>query len=366
MKIAFVHDFLTQYGGAERLLETLVSFFPDDQCDIYTLAYRSEAFPKPWLKSLQIKQIAPSLPLVDRYPQLYAPYLVSCIESLDFRGYDLVISSDLIFAKCVICPVGVAHICYMHTPARMLYPLDERIESSRGALSFFTMFQKSYLRVVESVALHRIDCVLTNSVTTASRISTYFHVSPRVVYSFVDIPRDDEFHARYKETSDYFLCISRLVPHKRLELAVMACSALHERLVVIGEGESLGSLQQCAGPTIEFRGFVSDDEKATFIGGSRALIVPGVEDLGLTPLEVMSYGKPVIAYGEGGVTETVVEGSTGLFFDQQSVNSLQEAITKFSSMAFNPVACREQAAKFSLLHFEKAIKSIVDEALLSR
>lgn len=364
LKVALVHDFLTQYGGAERFLEALLRIFSEWDVTIYTLVFRPEAFPKNW-RSYPIQTIAWDLPKIDYYPQLYAPYLLTCIERLSLVEYDLVFSSDLIFAKCVVCPPHVTHISYQHTPASVLYPyLDEN--EKKGFVGAVTAMQKSFLRNQEFISAQRTDRLLTNSHVTAERIEKFYRRKPEVVYSFVDIPPESTFSSVYKVEGEYFLCLSRLVGAKKLELVIEACNELHEPLVVVGEGSERQHLEEIAGPTIRFTGYVSDNERAKLIGRAKALIVPGIEDLGLVPLEVMAYGKPVIAYRAGGVTETVVDKVTGCFFDEQSASGVIHGIKLFNEITFDSTRCRERASAFSRDVFEAKIKSIVDEALTNR
>ncbi len=363
MKIALVHDFLTQYGGAERFLEALALCF-DNQVDIYTLTYDHTKFPAHW-KGLRITSVASSLPKIDVYPQIYAPYLVSVMERLDLSSYDVVITSDVIFSKFVICPPQVVHISYMHTPAQTLYGfLDEQKRSIKSSL--VSMFQKSFLRNHEYIAVQRIDRLLTNSHTTADRMASYYKRKATVIYSFVDVPEQKEFAKVYSSSSDYFICLSRLVRSKRVDLAVRACNELKVKLVIVGEGSERSYLESIAGETITFVGYVDDTKRNLLIAQSKGLIFPGFEDFGLAPLEVMAWGKPVIAYAKGGVCESVVDGQTGIFFEQQTVDAVVGALQRFSTMKFNPEACRLRASDFSRSKFNLRIKSIVDEAVANR
>lgn len=360
MKIALVHDFLTQYGGAERFLEAVYTIFKSDDVQIFTLRFNAQAFPEVW-NTYPINQLAYALPYIDYYPQLYAPYLTAVVEQLDFAEFDVVFSSDLIFAKNVICQPRTAHISYQHTPSRNLYPYAASSEKRVGMLQLATMFQKSFLRSQEYIATTRIDRLLTNSRTTAERIWAYYKRSAEVIYSFVDIPSREEFVNKYKPEGEYFLCVARLVADKRIELAVQACNALGQALVVVGDGSERAKLEKLAGPSIRFVGQVDDNKKQELFAQCKALIVPGLEDFGLTPLEAMAWGKPVLAYGDGGVTESVVNGETGEFFYNQSSEDIERVISEFDPSRYSAQKCRDQASRFSRGIFEQKIKSVVDE-----
>jgi glycosyltransferase involved in cell wall biosynthesis len=361
MKIALVHDFLLQYGGAERFLETLHALFPE--APVYTLCYDSAEFPSSW-SSWEVRTLFPRLPFIDLYPQLYAPLLVSTIQSVDFSEYDVVISSDSIFAKMILCPSRTRHICYQFTPADMLYHYLSDAPQSLGKF-LFTGFQKAFLRDCDFVAAGRVDRLLTLSDYTAQRILKYYHRSAEVLYYGVSIPTEDEVNACIREgvSDDYYLVVSRLTPQKRVDLAVAACTRLKKKLIVCGVGREAARLRSIAGETVLFKEFVSDEERNSLYAQCRALLFTSEEDFGLTPLECNAWGRPVIAYRRGGVCETILEGVSGVFFDEQSVSSVCDTITRFEQMSFVSDHCRASACRFSLEQFISGFRAIIDEEI---
>lgn len=365
MKIALVHDFLTQYGGAERFLEAVISFFGEESIEIYTLRFNPHVFPAHW-KRYTIHSLARNFPKIDYFSHFYFFYVVPLIEKINFSAYDLVFSSDLIFAKYVIVPAHIPHISYQHTPAAMLYPYQSDVYKRSIFAHLAGSIPKSFLRAHEYIASQRIDRLLTNSQTTAERISKYYNRDAEVVYSFVDIPSEEEFRSLYNERGEYYICISRLVQQKRIDLVVQACRELQVPLIVIGDGPERAWLEEIGKGEVTFTGFVSDEEKAHLLGKSIGLVFPGVEDLGLTPLEAMAWGKGVIAFGQGGVTETVIDGKTGMFFNDQSVMSLSRALRDFRHLPIDPQDCREQAQKFSRKIFNARLQKVVDELIQNR
>ena len=298
MKVALVHDYLNQMGGAERVVLALHEIFPD--APIYTSIYDPQRV-DPVFQKMDIRtSFMQKLPLVTKHHQPYLPFYPFAMESLDLRGYDLVLSSSSAFAKGVITRPETMHICYCHTPMRWCWNYDEYVERehlgkiARLALPFFI----TKLRSWDQTSSMRVDHFIANSPVVAERIQKYYRRDAVVIPPPVVAQRftfDPE-----TQVEDYFLIVSRLVPYKRIDLAIEACNKLQLPLVIIGSGRDLERLKKLAGPTVRFMGRLSDEDVLYYYAHCRALLFPGEEDFGITPLEAQASGRPVIAYGAGG------------------------------------------------------------------
>ena len=355
MKVALVHDDLVQWGGAERVLEAICEIYPD--APIFTSVFDRDN------ESLErlfgSKEIRTSfLQKIPGWKSLYKvllPFYPIAFEQFNFDGYDLVISHTSRFAKAIITKPDTTHICYCVTPPRFLWHFSG--ESNFG----FMELLMTKLRVFDHISANRVDQFLANSNNTAKRIKKIYRMDAKVIYPFVDLDRFKDV-----ETFDggYFVVIARLNKYKRVDLAIDACMELGLALKVIGTGpelESLRRLPRSFAPRndIEFLGNVEDEVVVQVLAGCRALIVPGIEDFGITPLEAQALGKPVIAYQEGGVLETVIPAKTGIFFKEQNIKSLSEALALFRLKNFNPEDCRKNASRFSKVHFINNFKQTV-------
>jgi glycosyltransferase involved in cell wall biosynthesis len=358
VKVVITHDYLVEYGGAERLVEMLLKIFPG--AAVVTLYYDRKVFPKNWNK-YHIKPLFPVLPFSKKYPQFWGILYALTLLNYDLSEYDLIISSDQIFAKMVRVLPGQKHICYQHSPSNVLYEYLPKIRKNfwHKLFAFATCLQKDFLRLVEAYSVENIDRLLTNSANCAQRIAKYWGVAAEVVFSGVEIPE----RILTGEKEEFFLVVARIEPAKRIEIAIEACLRQKVALKVVGDGSALMDLKKNSGAMVEFLGRVNDEERDELYQRAKALIVVAEEDLGLTPIEAMSCGTPVIAYGRGGVSETVVENVTGVFFSEQNVESLSEAIVRFQKIKFDSEVCREHARKFSFNKFEKRWRSIVDEVI---
>jgi len=365
MKVALVHEMLVKLGGAERVLESLQNMFPE--APIFTLLYDQEkcgaVFPVQKIRTSFLQK------WTDRHlpRQLLVNKMPVAVESFDFSGFDLVISSSSAFAHGILTPVNTKHICYCHAPMRYGwdYTHEYVAEKSEGFWSFIKkpLLRRllSRLREWDIAASDRADLLLANSATTAGRISKFWRKESTVLFPPVDLKR---FRV-HEEHEGYFLIVSALTRFKKLDLAIEVFRRLPKhRLVIIGEGADRARLEGLATPNIEFLGRKSDADTAEFLQNCRALIFPGLEDFGIVPVEAMACGKPVIAYGHGGVTETVIDGETGVFFSELKPESLEKALTEFFELErlqkFSPQKCRQQAEKFSVEKFEQGIKKAVD------
>ncbi len=357
MRVALVHDYLNQYGGAERVLEVLHALYSD--APVYTSLYDPRAMPETFRHWDIRTSFLQRLPRRVSLARLYLAWYPYAFESFDLRGYDLIVSSSSAFAKGVIPPAGARHICYCHNPARFLWDTPSYLEgeSLGRSAGWFLSGVLHRLRLWDVAVNLRVDAFIANSHTVAARIARYYRRESTVIHPPVDV---SSFPIAQKE-GRYFLAGGRLVPHKRLDLAVTACSRLKVPLVVFGEGRDRVRLERLAGPTVRFVGRVSETELRRLYLGCRALLFPGEEDFGIAPLEAMACGRPVIAYGAGGALETVVAGRTGLFFCPQEEEALVEALASFRDGDFDPAQLRRHAEQFDVPRFQEKIRDLVQQ-----
>ena len=370
-----VHDYLKEYGGAERVLEALHEIWP--QAPIYTLVYLPQHLGphQERLKSWEIRPIIPRwLPLTAKLIsplRLLAPLL---FRRLNLTDYDLVIvSATGAYTPNLIKTKRGAHLCYCHTPPRYLYGLPTAREwRKHWWVKIPAEIANHFLRLVDFLSAQKVDFFIANSKNTAARIKKFYRQEAKVIYPPVEINHQPSIINH--QSSAYFLTGGRLARPKRIDLVVAACTELALPLKVFGRlfagyGKEL---RRMAGPTIEFLGEVSDQELAQLYAGCQAFIFSAEEeDFGLVPVEAMNYGKPVIALRSGGVVESVIapssarvakgEAATGIFFDEPTVESLIKALKRFKSLKFRPEACRRQAKKFSKEKFKKEIKKFVEK-----
>ncbi|TMC21316.1 MAG: glycosyltransferase family 4 protein [Chloroflexi bacterium] len=364
MKVALVHDYLNQMGGAERVVLALHELFPD--APIYTSIYDPQRV-DPAFQKMDIRtSFMQKFPLVTKHHQPYLPFYPFAMEQLDLRGYDLVLSSSSAFGKGVLTRPDTLHICYCHTPMRWCWNYEEYVERerlgkvARSILPFFI----TGLRVWDQTSALRVDHFIANSPVVAQRIEKYYRREAVVIPPPVEASRFP--FDPTTEPEDYFLVLSRLVPYKRIDLAIEACNRLQLPLVVIGSGRDQERLKRLAGPTIRFLGRLSDQEVIHYYRHCRAFLFPGEEDFGITPLEVQAAGRPVIAYGAGGALASVVEGVTGLFFREQTVECLAEALASFNERLFNAQVIRNHALEFDIPCFQRRILQFVETKLNER
>lgn len=358
LRVAIVHDWLTNIGGAERVVESLLRAFP--QADIYSSVYSEDKLPQ--FKGRVKTSFLQHWPWAQRKHQLYPVLRTLAFESFDFSGYDLVISSSSAEAKGIITSTETLHISYIHTPVRYYWSNydDYLADPGFGALNpLIRLIAPSFVRRMrywDFAAAQRPDVLLANSENVAKRIEKYYKRSADVVHPPVDT---DRFKLEGSSDKDYYLIVSRLVPYKRVDVAVEACTRLGRRLIVAGGGSELKRLKKMAGPTIDFRGGQSNVEITRLYQGAKALLFPGEEDFGITPLEAMACGKPVLAYGRGGATETVVDGVTGVLFSTQTPDSLAKAIKQSEVVVWDSKQITRHAHAFSEERFIKQIQDVV-------
>ncbi|MEK7611702.1 MAG: glycosyltransferase [Patescibacteria group bacterium] len=372
MKIAVVHDDFIQKGGAEKLVLALLEVCPE--ADLYT-----SIISRSWGEFFAARKIRFSasfmqkLPWVEKLFRFYFPLYPLAFESFNFDGYDLVISSSARFAHGIITKPGTVHIAYINSPGRMFWEPDKYFERLGRLRKIILTPLLSYLRIWDFTSARRPDYLVANSRSASGKIEKYWGMSPAaVIYPFSESneaasmgsPRQPRTSAQVGD--GYYLVISRLNRWKRIDLAIEACNELHQSLVIIGEGPERKFLEKMSGPLTEFKGYIRDQEKWEYIRGCKALIQTQKEDFGITALEAQLVGKPVIAYGQGGSLETVIEGKTGMFFSAQTKESLIEALGIFNESSYLSSDCVKQADNFSKERFLSAFNDLVYKSAFDR
>jgi glycosyltransferase involved in cell wall biosynthesis len=326
------------------VVEALCEMFP--QADIFTHVYVPDAVSETIRGHRVTTSFINALPAAARLYKRYLPLMPLALEQLDLRGYDLVISSESGPAKGVIPPPETRHLCYCHSPMRYLWNMFHDYREQSGRLTRLVMPPLAhYLRVWDTVSASRVDRYVANSNAVAGRIRRYYGREAEVVWPPVDTtafqPVDPD------DRGDYMLMVGELVGYKRPDLAVEAFNRMRRKLVVIGGGEMLAHIRRIAGPTVTVLGPTPFAELRDHYARCQALIFPGEEDFGIVPVEAMASGRPVIAYGRGGATETVLPGVSGILFDEQSVDALIAAVEGFREEDFDPMAIVAHAGGFS-------------------
>ena len=366
MKIALVHDYLREYGGAERVVEVLHEMYP--KAPLYTsfvdwqaLGRHAKRFKNWEIRTSWLQRNW----LVKKYhsPLRFLTPLVW--ESLDLRGFDVIISSSGWFmCRGVITRPEQIHVSYIHHPPRNLYGYPTGSKAN-ALVSMYATLINPWLRMYDYTTAQRVDYLIANSQETKARIKKFYRRDSIVIYPPVEtiVP-----HLTATENKkEYFLSVGRLTYAKRVDLAIEACNKLQLPLKIVGVGKEEHYLRALAGPTIEFMGEVSDEQLARIYAGAKALIFCALqEDFGMVPVEAMAVGIPIIALKQGGVMETVVDGKTGLFFDDSTSESLIIALEKFKTIKFDVQTCQKQARKFSKEQFITKMSSFVEEKYRDR
>jgi glycosyltransferase involved in cell wall biosynthesis len=362
MNMALVHDWLNQKGGAEHVLESLVGLYP--AAPIYTSMYWRQAMPAFYGQWDIRTSFMDRLPLVKRHHQPFLPLYPLAFESLDFSGYDLVLSNKSGFCHGIITGPETLHICYCLTTTRYLWDFEHYARREEiGRLGRMVLQPVlSYLRLWDRLAADRVDHFIAISRTVQGRIARLYRRDSVVIHPPVDTER---FAISDGRIEDYYLIVSRLVPYKQVDLAVQALKQLDRPLIVVGEGRDRASLERLAGPTVTFVGHLSDNEVSDLLKRCRAFIFPGTDDFGIAPVEAMASGRPVIAFAAGGALDTVVEGKTGLFFRESTPEALAAAIQQFEALDFDSAAIRQHAERFDRALFEEKLTTFVENAVES-
>jgi len=357
VKTAIITDWLTQIGGAERVVLAIKELFPD--APIYTTVYNPDTVDKVF-HSMDIRpSFIQKLPGARKSYQKYLPLMPTAVEQFDLNEFDLVISSSSSVAKGVLTRAGSTHICYCHTPMRYAWDFYHEYLNGPDVGSLkrkLIPWLMNYIRMWDRLTADRVDYFIANSRTVALRIKKHYRREAVVIHP----PVDTSFFTPADEDEDFFLVVSRLVPYKMVDLAVRACNELRAPLRIIGTGSELDRLRAIAGPTVKILGRLSEEDIRWHYARCRAFLFPGEEDFGITPLEAQAAGRPVIAYGRGGALETVIQDKTGVFFHEQTVESLVAAIHAFGDMRFLKADICEHAGTFNKGRFKETILGFIE------
>lgn len=363
LKIALVHDYLVQYGGAEQVLQAFRELYPD--APIYTLIHEPEAVHGKFDDSRVHTSFLQRFPGVRRAHRLFPLLMPAAIEQFDLSGYDIVLSDSASFAKGVLTGPDTLHISYIHTPMRYAWDDCQKYTEDFGfppLVRRMVPFLVSPLRIWDCVSADRPDLVLANSGFVARRILKYYGRKATVIPPPVDTGR---FFVSEKR-GDYFLMVGRLIAYKRFDIAVSAFTRLGLPLRIAGRGPEMKRLRKLAGPTIEFLGRVSDEELPRLYAECRGFVFPQEEDFGIVAMEALASGRPVIAYRGGDIEERIEEGVSGIFFDRQTPEAIMEAVSRFDCAAFNPERIREKALPFDKEAFKGKIRRYVEDTLAEK
>lgn len=362
MKIALVHDYLNQYGGAERVLQVLCALFPN--APIYTTVYDAAATGHVFDDRVIRTSFLQNIPLVRTNHRLFSFLMPLAVEQFDLSPFDVVLSVSSSFAKGIITKPGTRHVCYCLTPSRFLWDDSQKfLEEFRYPFPVRALIPPflSYLRIWDKEASVRPDTFLAISDFVRQRIQKYYGRQASVLYPPVAVRKFFIADTPY----EYFLMVGRMVPYKKFDMAVRVFNELGWPLKIVGAGPELTRLQNMAKANVEFLGLVDDARLADLYAHARAVVFPQEEDFGIVPLEAMASGRPVIAYRGGGALETIVEGVTGTFFDEQTEASLARALAHFDAMHYDPLACRSRANEFDVSVFQEKILEAVQSYKLS-
>ena len=353
-KIALFYDWLNQWGGAEKVLLDLIKTFPN--APVYTLIYNPKT--TKWLpKKIKINSsFLNKISIFKKNSIFQTPFYYLALKHFDFSKYDIVISTTQVIGHSLNVPKKTIFICYFHNINRYVYQTPSHFNFLKPLLNIYKKIDFKFGQ--------KPNYIFCNSKTVQQRIEKNYHRKAKVINPGIDtsffIP------SAIKTTNDYFLIVSRLVTHKKIDIAINACHQLHKKLYIVGNGRDYSRLNKIISklndPNIKLLGFVDDQKLLTFYQNCQALICPQIEDFGLTPLEAQACGKPIIALRKGGLTETVINNKTGIFFNHQTVRSLIHAIKKFDHHRFNKNICRQNALKFSrqkfMLNFKNEVYSL--------
>jgi len=355
MKIALVHDYLNQRGGAERVFAHIAAAWP--QAPVYTALYDERATGDLVARErLHLSYLA-RVPFANEGFRLLAPFYPRAFEAFDLSQYDTIVSSTTAWAKGVRVPPGAVHVCYINTVSRFAFAYDDYVGALGGAAAALARPVVARLVAWDRAAARRPTRFVANSANVARRIAEYYGRDCDVLHCPVDV---DRFTVG-TGGGDYYVLASRLLPYKRVDLAIRAAARAGVKLYVAGSGTAESALRELArGTTTTMLGYVSDARLNELLGRARAAILPGEEDFGLVPLEAAAAGRPTIAYRGGGALETIVEGQTGAFFDEPNDESLAQALRAFDPSTFDPVRLRAHAQTFSPERFVEALRAIVE------
>lgn len=356
MKVALVYDRVNKWGGAERVLLALHQLFP--HAPLFTSVYNPSK--AKWASVFNVKtSFLQNFPNASSSHEIYPTLMPLAFESFSFDEYDLVISVTSESAKGILTKPNTVHVCYCLTPTRYLWSGFDFYFKNR-VLRFLAKPAVSYLKKWEKVALSRPDRFIAISGEVKKRIKNYYGRGAVVVYPSVEVPLNIK---EEKNNGKYFLVVSRLIPYKRIDIAIKACNKLKLPLKIIGTGKQYQKLKNISGETIEFLGEVSDKKLWQYYENCKALIFPGLEDFGLVMVEAQAFGKPVIAFNGGGAKEIIKKGITGEFFSKQTPEALMDILKKFDHNRYNSLLCRENSKRFSFDNFKREFAKFLKEEL---
>jgi glycosyltransferase involved in cell wall biosynthesis len=358
LKVAIVHDWLTIPGGSETVVFELLGMFP--HAALYTSIYDPSSWP-PLITERQVHvTFLDRIPGARRmYPKL-VPLMGRAFESFDLSSYDLVISSSHANAKNVHTPPDTLHVCYCHTPMRYAWEPEFLDGEQIGAMVKWLLPPVlARMRSQDRLGASRPDVIVANSGHVASRIQRFYGRTSKVIHPPVDV---EAFLTVPRRPQDYYLVLGRVVPYKRVDLALRAAALAGRPVKVAGDGRALGAVGGAATPNAELLGRVSNAKRSELLSGARALLFPGEEDFGIVPVEAQAAGVPVIAYGVGGACESVIDGRTGVLFDQQTPEAVSDAIARFESLQLDDEEIRANARRFSRARFQAEMGRVIEDA----
>ena len=357
--LALVHDYLNQRGGAERVFASIARAWPD--APVYTALY-DERVTGDWVPRSRVHtSFLARVPFANRGFRFLAPWYPRAFEAFDFSAFDTIVSTTTAWAKGIRFPPSAIHVCLVHTVSRFLFNYDEYV----GGFGLRTVARPVVNRLVawDRRAAMRPTKLLANSRNVADRIQRYYGRESEVLFPPVDV---DRFSAG-SGAGDYFFVASRLLPYKRVDLAIRAAAQAGVKLLVAGDGPARDALERdAAGTTATLLGYVDDARMNELMGNARAVILPGEEDFGLVPVEAAAAGRPTIAYRGGGAVETVIEGVTGEFFDAPAAEALAQALRDFRPERYDAARLRAHAEAFSVPRFLERLSAIVERTRAER
>lgn len=360
MRVAIVHYWLIGMRGGEKVIESLCRLYPE--ADLFVHVYRPDAVSSVIRRHRVTESFIGRLPFAAKLYKNYLPLMPIALEQLDLRDYDLIISSESGPAKGVVPPPGSVHVCYCHSPMRYVWNMFHEYRRTTGRLKRLLMLPAAhYIRSWDALSAQRVDYFVANSNTVAQRIMRYYRREAQVIPPPVAV---DDFYIDPTAGRDgIWLMAGELVPYKRPDLAIRAFNAMGRPLIVVGGGEMLEELRRLAGPTVTVLGPQPFSKLRQLYAECFALIFPGEEDFGIVPVEAMASGRPVLAYCRGGATETVVEGLTGLFFHEQTVEAIIDGVERMRDLPVDPERIRRHAERFASAVFERRMKGFIESVI---
>lgn len=363
MKVALVHDYLVQNGGAERVLEVLTELFPT--APIYTLLYDKTLMQGRFQDRVIKTSFLQKWPLARKKHRIFPPLMPLAIEQFDLSSYDLVISDSSSYAKGAITNPETLHVCYMHTPMRYAWDDCQKYTQDFGFPKFvkwLVPFFMNPIRIWDRASSVRPDVLIANSQFVADRIKKYYHREAEVIHPPVAVKQFQPRNPSALQVSEkpFFLMVGRLIAYKRHDIAIKAFNELGLHLKIIGRGPELERLKKMAKSNVEFLGRIEDEELPLYYQQAAGFIFPQEEDFGIVAIEALAAGSPLISYRGGDIAEHMEEGVQGIFFDEQTKESLVEAVQRFQNLQFNRAQISQSVARFDKDYFRATIKSRIE------